>query len=80
MSLTGLALTRLGRELSHIDPLFDYSSPWIDMPRARLIECAVPMTTCDEPEFHYRFGIRLFIERRQGRGAAPLRRGYSRYA
>jgi hypothetical protein len=20
------------------------------------------MTTCDEPEFHYRFGIRLFID------------------
>jgi hypothetical protein len=28
----------------------------------RLIECAVPMTTCDEPEFHYRFGIGLFID------------------
>jgi AcrR family transcriptional regulator len=28
----------------------------------RLIECAVPMTKCDEPEFHYRFGIGLFID------------------
>jgi hypothetical protein len=28
----------------------------------RLIECAVPMTNCDEPEFHYQFGIGLFIE------------------
>ena len=28
----------------------------------RLVECAVPMTACDDPEFHYRFGIRLFID------------------
>jgi TetR/AcrR family tetracycline transcriptional repressor len=28
----------------------------------RLIECAVPMTNCDEPEFHYRFGIGLFVD------------------
>jgi TetR/AcrR family tetracycline transcriptional repressor len=28
----------------------------------RLIECAAPMSTCDDPEFHYRFGIRLFID------------------
>jgi AcrR family transcriptional regulator len=28
----------------------------------RLVECAVPMTACDDPEFHYRFGIDLFIE------------------
>jgi TetR/AcrR family transcriptional regulator, tetracycline repressor protein len=27
----------------------------------RLIECAVPMTACNDPEFHYRFGIELFI-------------------
>ena len=32
----------------------------------RLIECAVPMTNCDEPDFHYRFGIDLFI-----RGVTP---------
>ena len=36
----------------------------------RLIECAVPMTTCDEPDFHYRFGIGLFID---GVKAAALR-------
>jgi TetR/AcrR family tetracycline transcriptional repressor len=28
----------------------------------RLVECAVPMTACDDPEFHYRFGVDLFIE------------------
>ena len=28
----------------------------------RLIESAVPMTNCDEPDFHYRFGIGLFID------------------
>jgi TetR/AcrR family tetracycline transcriptional repressor len=28
----------------------------------RLVECAVPMTACDDPEFHYRFGIGLFID------------------
>jgi TetR/AcrR family transcriptional regulator, tetracycline repressor protein len=27
----------------------------------RLVECAVPMTACDDPEFHYQFGIELFI-------------------
>jgi AcrR family transcriptional regulator len=27
----------------------------------RLVECAGPMTACDDPEFHYRFGIDLFI-------------------
>jgi AcrR family transcriptional regulator len=27
----------------------------------RLVECALPMTACDDPEFHYRFGIDLFI-------------------
>ncbi|HEX3305409.1 MAG TPA: TetR/AcrR family transcriptional regulator C-terminal domain-containing protein, partial [Streptosporangiaceae bacterium] len=36
----------------------------------RLIECAVPMTNCDEPDFHYRFGIGLFID---GVRAAALR-------
>ena len=36
----------------------------------RLVECAAPMTTCDEPEFHYRFGIGLFID---GVKAAALR-------
>ena len=28
----------------------------------RLVECAVPLTACDDPEFHYRFGIGLFID------------------
>jgi TetR/AcrR family transcriptional regulator, tetracycline repressor protein len=28
----------------------------------RLVECAAPMTQCDDPEFHYRFGIELFID------------------
>jgi TetR/AcrR family tetracycline transcriptional repressor len=27
----------------------------------RLVECAVPMTACDDPEFHYRLGVDLFI-------------------
>src|ERR1700730_16634827 len=27
----------------------------------RLVECAVPMSACDDPDFHYRFGIELFI-------------------
>jgi len=28
----------------------------------RLVEAAVPMTSCDDgPEFHYRFGVDLFI-------------------
>jgi len=27
----------------------------------RVVECAVPLTDCDDPEFHYRFGVELFI-------------------
>jgi TetR/AcrR family transcriptional regulator, tetracycline repressor protein len=27
----------------------------------RLVECAAPMTACDNPEEHYRFGVDLFI-------------------
>jgi TetR/AcrR family transcriptional regulator, tetracycline repressor protein len=27
----------------------------------RLVECAFPMTSCDDPEEHYRFGVDLFI-------------------
>jgi AcrR family transcriptional regulator len=27
----------------------------------RLVECAVPMTSCDEPEFHYELGVSVFI-------------------
>ncbi len=28
----------------------------------RLVECAAPMSACDDPGFHYRFGIGLFID------------------
>jgi hypothetical protein len=28
----------------------------------RLVECALPMTACHDPEFHYRLGIGLFID------------------
>jgi AcrR family transcriptional regulator len=27
----------------------------------RLVECAVPMTACDDPETHYELGVRVFI-------------------
>jgi len=27
----------------------------------RVVESAVPLASCDDPEFHYRFGIDLFI-------------------
>jgi TetR/AcrR family transcriptional regulator, tetracycline repressor protein len=27
----------------------------------RLVEAAAPMTSCDDPEFHTRFGVDLFI-------------------
>ena len=27
----------------------------------RLVECALPLTACDDPEEHYRFGVDLFI-------------------
>jgi TetR/AcrR family tetracycline transcriptional repressor len=27
----------------------------------RLVECAMPMTNCDNPEDHYKFGVDLFI-------------------
>jgi TetR/AcrR family transcriptional regulator, tetracycline repressor protein len=27
----------------------------------RLVQCALPMTACDDPEEHYRFGVDLFI-------------------
>ena len=39
----------------------------------RIVECAVPMTTCDDPEFHYRLGINVFIA-----GVETLARGDSR--
>jgi TetR/AcrR family transcriptional regulator, tetracycline repressor protein len=27
----------------------------------RLVECAVPMTACDNPDFHYKLGVDLFV-------------------
>jgi TetR/AcrR family tetracycline transcriptional repressor len=27
----------------------------------RVVECAVPLTACDDPDFHYQFGIELFV-------------------
>jgi AcrR family transcriptional regulator len=27
----------------------------------RLVECAVPMTACNDPEVHYQFGVELFL-------------------
>jgi AcrR family transcriptional regulator len=27
----------------------------------RLVECAIPMTACDEPEAHYQFGVDMFM-------------------
>jgi AcrR family transcriptional regulator len=27
----------------------------------RLVECAIPMTACDDPEEHYKFGIDMFM-------------------
>jgi AcrR family transcriptional regulator len=35
----------------------------------RLVECAVPMSSCDDPEFHYRFGIELFVDGVRAAGA-----------
>ena len=27
----------------------------------RLVECAAPMTACDDPEWHYEFGLDMFM-------------------
>jgi TetR/AcrR family transcriptional regulator, tetracycline repressor protein len=27
----------------------------------RLVECAIPMTACDDPDFHYEVGVSVFI-------------------
>ena len=27
----------------------------------RIVECAIPMTACDDPDLHYRLGINIFI-------------------
>jgi hypothetical protein len=34
---------------------------WFIRRRARKLTTAGPMTACDDPEFHYRFGVDLFI-------------------
>jgi TetR/AcrR family transcriptional regulator, tetracycline repressor protein len=36
----------------------------------RLVECALPLTACDNPEEHYRFGVDLFIGGLAGIAAA----------
>ena len=43
----------------------------------RLVECAVPMTACDDPEFHYRFGVGLFVDGIKAAAAARSHPGYS---
>jgi TetR/AcrR family transcriptional regulator, tetracycline repressor protein len=35
------------------------SLPTVRYPR--LVECAIPMTACDDPEFHYEVGVSVFI-------------------
>ncbi|HUC22145.1 MAG TPA: TetR family transcriptional regulator [Streptosporangiaceae bacterium] len=27
----------------------------------RLVECAIPLTACDDPDFHYKLGVDLFV-------------------
>jgi TetR/AcrR family tetracycline transcriptional repressor len=36
----------------------------------RLVEAAVPMTACDDPDFHYQFGIDLFLHGVEATAAA----------
>lgn len=36
-----------------------------------VVECAGPLTDCDDPEFHYRFGIDLFIAGVEAMAARP---------
>jgi AcrR family transcriptional regulator len=36
----------------------------------RLVEAAVPMTACDDPDFHYQFGIDLFLHGVEAMAAA----------
>jgi TetR/AcrR family transcriptional regulator, tetracycline repressor protein len=40
----------------------------------RLVECAVPMTACDDPELHYELGVGLFIAGVEAIAAAGLRK------
>jgi TetR/AcrR family transcriptional regulator, tetracycline repressor protein len=46
-------------ELQRVKQVRLATLPVADYPR--LVECAVPMTACDNPEFHYEFGINLFV-------------------
>jgi TetR/AcrR family transcriptional regulator, tetracycline repressor protein len=39
----------------------------------RLVECAAPMTACDDPDFHYELGVSMFIAGVQAM-AASIRR------
>ena len=41
----------------------------------RLVECAAPMTACDDPEFHYQFGIGLFINGVKAAARPAMTRG-----
>ena len=40
----------------------------------RLVECAVPMTACDDPELHYELGVSVFIAGVEAIAADGLRR------
>jgi TetR/AcrR family transcriptional regulator, tetracycline repressor protein len=40
----------------------------------RLVECAVPMTACDDPELHYGLGVSVFIAGLEAVAASGLRR------
>jgi hypothetical protein len=39
----------------------------------RLVECAAPMTACDDPDFHYELGVDVFIAGVQAMAAAVRR-------
>ncbi len=39
----------------------------------RLVECAVPMTSCDDPDFHYDVGVSVFIAGVEAIAAAVTR-------
>jgi TetR/AcrR family transcriptional regulator, tetracycline repressor protein len=40
----------------------------------RLVECAVPMTACDDPELHYQLGVSVFIAGVEALAASGLRK------
>jgi TetR/AcrR family transcriptional regulator, tetracycline repressor protein len=46
-------------ELQRVKQIRLATLPVADYPR--LVECAVPMTACDDPEFHYELGVSVFI-------------------